>query len=344
MSEIDLSPPASSLIESIRSIGYSFPFAVADLIDNSISKDAKKIDISVTRDELNQLTVSITDNGLGMSPKELQIAMSLGGKGPSDTRDSKDMGRFGLGLKTASFSQARVLTVISRALASNDWYGISWDLDQVIRTNKWFASELNASQCIDKLTVVGSPIPEVGTVVVWNSCDRLEEGLQTEDELSLHVNREIENLQKILSLVYHKLLEKKTTQIYVNGLRLEPMDPFCAHGKDDESRSQLIFEEPVEVNGAKINVRGYLLPHQSRMGGAARESKISIDGDHVASQGLYLYRVDRLIAWGSWQSIVRKSEANKLARVDISFGNDADELWKLDIKKFLKDQGFFLSR
>jgi len=134
-------------------------------------------------------------------------------------------------------------------------------------------------------------------------------------------------------LVYHKLLDKKVTQIYVNGLRLEPMDPFCTHGKDDESRSQLIFEEPVEVNGAKIEVQGYLLPHQSRMGSSAREAKISIDGDHVANQGLYLYRVDRLIAWGSWQNIIRKSEANKLARVSISFGNDADELWKLDIKK-----------
>ena len=209
MSEIDLSPPASSLIESIRSIGYSFPFAVADLIDNSISKDAKRIDISVTRDQLNKLTVSISDNGLGMDHKELRVAMSLGGKGPSDTRDSKDMGRFGLGLKTASFSQARVLTVISRASSSNDWYGISWDLDQVIKTNKWFASELDADKCIEKLATIGVLIPEVGTVVIWNSCDRLEEGLQTEDELSLHVNREIESLQKILSLVYHKLLEKR---------------------------------------------------------------------------------------------------------------------------------------
>jgi len=333
LSEIDLSPPASSLIESIRSIGYSFPFAVADLIDNSISKDAKRIDISVTRDRQNRLTVTISDNGLGMTPEELRVAMSLGGKGPSDARDSKDMGRFGLGLKTASFSQARVLTVISRASASNDLYGISWDLDEVIRKNKWFASELDAEQCLEKLTAVGASILKVGTVVIWNSCDRLEEGLQTEDELSLHINREVENLQKILSLVYHKLLEKRVTQLNVNGLKLQPMDPFCTHGKDDESRSKLIFEELVDVKGAKINVRGYLLPHQSRMGGAIREAKISIDGDHVAHQGLYLYRVDRLIAWGSWQNMVRKSEANKLARVDISFGNDADELWKLDIKK-----------
>ena len=333
MSEIDLSPPASSLIESIRSIGYSFSFAVADLIDNSISKAAKRIEITVSRGQENTLTVSISDNGSGMSPKELQQAMSLGGKGPSDARDSKDMGRFGLGLKTASFSQARVLTVISRSSINEDWYGIEWNLDKVILSNKWFASEISATDCSNKLMSLGIYVPDSGTVVIWNNCDRLEEGLSTQDELSLHINREIENLQKTLSLVYHKLLEDKSIQIYVNGLKLEPMDPFCVNRKDDESRSQLIFEEPIDVNGAKVSVRGYLLPHQSRMGGANRESKISIDGDHVANQGLYLYRVNRLIAWGSWQNIIRKSEANKLARVDISFGNDADELWKLDIKK-----------
>jgi len=334
LSEIDLSPPASSLIESIRSIGYSFPFAIADLIDNSVSKNAKRIDVSIVTNQSNKLTVVISDNGIGMSPQELRVAMSLGGKGPSDIRDSKDMGRFGLGLKTASFSQSRVLTVISRKSSDAEWYGITWDLDYVIQANKWFASELSVDECREKLDLIECSLADsCGTIVMWANCDRLEEGLQTVEELSLHVNREIENLQKILSLVYHKLLDKKVTQIYVNGLRLEPMDPFCTHGKDDESRSQLIFEEPVEVNGAKIEVQGYLLPHQSRMGSSAREAKISIDGDHVANQGLYLYRVDRLIAWGSWQNIIRKSEANKLARVSISFGNDADELWKLDIKK-----------
>jgi hypothetical protein len=117
---------------------------------------------------------------------------------------------------------------------------------------------------------LGIYVPDSGTVVIWNNCDRLEEGLSTQDELSLHINREIENLQKTLSLVYHKLLEDKSIQIYVNGLKLEPMDPFCVNRKDDESRSQLIFEEPIDVNGAKVSVRGYLLPHQSRMGGANR--------------------------------------------------------------------------
>ncbi len=334
MSQIDLSPPASSLIESIRSIGYSFPFAIADLIDNSISKAAKRIHVSIQGRDTNKLSVSIADDGIGMTPQELRLAMSLGGRGPSEERDAKDMGRFGLGLKTASFSQARVLTVISRKSVKSAWYGIKWDLDFVIKKNKWLALEIDSEDCKEKLNNLAFPFSDqVGTFVIWNCCDRLEEGLQTSDELSLHINREIENLQNVLSLIYHRLLEKKLTKLFVNGLQLEPMDPFCIHGKDDESRSQLIFKEPVDVASAKIEVSGYLLPHQSRMGGLSRERKISIGGDHIASQGLYLYRVDRLISWGSWQNIIRKSEANKLARVAISFGNDADELWKLDIKK-----------
>ena len=137
MSQIDLSPPASSLIESIRSIGYSFPFAIADLIDNSISKDAKKIQIVIQSGVASKVSVSVVDNGLGMSPQELRLAMSLGGKGPSEERDAKDMGRFGLGLKTASFSQARILTVISRKSNQSEWYGIRWDLDFVIQKNKY---------------------------------------------------------------------------------------------------------------------------------------------------------------------------------------------------------------
>ena len=334
MSQIDLSPPASSLIESIRSIGYSFPFAIADLIDNSISKDAKKIQIVIQSGVASKVSVSVVDNGLGMSPQELRLAMSLGGKGPSEERDAKDMGRFGLGLKTASFSQARILTVISRKSNQSEWYGIRWDLDFVIKKNKWLAMEMGLSECVEKINPLEGSISEsVGTIIIWNNCDRLEEGLQSSADLSLHINREIANLQNVLSLVYHKLIDKKITELYVNGLKLEAMDPFCVHGKDGESKSQLIFTETLDVADAKIDVRGYLLPHQSRMGGGAREKKISIGGDHIAGQGLYLYRVDRLISWGSWQNIIRKSEANKLARVAISFGNEADELWKLDIKK-----------
>ncbi len=333
MKYIDLSPPASSLIESIRSIGYTFPFAIADLVDNSISKSAKKISIQVANQNDRSIFVTVSDDGVGMSLSELQLAMSLGGKGPSDDRSSDDLGRFGLGLKTASFSQAKLLTVISKSAAVKDLNGIQWDLDFVITQNKWLAKELSTNDCQISLDETNTKIDSTGTVVILQRCDRIEEGLINQTDLNLHLNRETQYLQKTLSLIYHKLINSKKISISVNGILLRGMDPFCLIGNDDSAKSQLIFSEKIKVKDSNIQVTGYLLPHQSRMGGQVRESAISIDSDHVANQGLYLYRLDRLIAWGSWQNIVRKSEANKLARVEVSFGNDADDLWKLDIKK-----------
>jgi hypothetical protein len=147
------------------------------------------------------------------------------------------------------------------------------------------------------------------------------------------VNRLIENLNQKLALVYHKYLDKKLLAITVNTNKILGMDPFCIKASGDAACSTLLFEQPFQVENSSVTVRAYLLPHISRMGGASREKNVSIDGDHTAAQGLYLYRLDRLIASGGWQNLVRKSEANKLARVEVSFNNDADHLWQLDIKK-----------
>jgi hypothetical protein len=330
---IDLSPPASSLIESIRNIGYTFAFAIADLVDNSISANAKNISINIAKDHLDKVVVTIQDDGIGMTQSELHLAMSLGGKGPSDERAINDLGRFGLGLKTASFSQAKLLTVITKNILSSDLNIVQWDLDFVIKENKWLAEELDVKDGLTLLSETNTSIGKSGTVIVLKKCDRIDEGLLSINDLNTHLNSEIGQLQKILSLIYHKLITHKKTSITVNGLKLKGMDPFCVVGDDSSAKSQIIFNESVKVKDSDISVTGYLLPHISRMGGQKREESISIDSNHVANQGLYLYRLDRLIAWGSWQNVVRKSEANKLARIDVTFGNDADELWKLDIKK-----------
>ncbi len=332
MEVINLSPPASSLIESIRSIGYSFDAAIADIIDNSISADATEIKINARILENGKPIVEIIDNGNGMTVDALRVAMSLGGKGPSSKRDADDLGRFGLGLKTASFSQATILTVISKTEESSDLYGIEWDLDKVVESNRWDATQLANSDCIALLggdAMLGSS----GTYVRWSNCDRIVQDLQDIGQLSEHINRLIDYLKKRLSLIFHKYLEKSKVVMMVNGLQLRPMDPFAIKGGEKFAHSQILFKEERVVQGSRIQINGYLLPHISRMGGIEREREISIDAEHTASQGLYLYRLDRLIAFGGWQQIVRKTEANKLARLEICFGNDADHLWQLDIKK-----------
>ncbi|QWE11176.1 ATP-binding protein [Polynucleobacter sp. es-EL-1] len=333
MDMIDLSPPASSLIESIRSIGYSFDAAVADIIDNSISAGASKVAVNLNYLNDKSVSVTIVDDGRGMSPPELRLAMSLGGRGPGEKRGADDLGRFGLGLKTASFSQAKRLTVISRASLDENYYGIEWDLNVVIASNKWEARELSHDDCCNELLTFKIKPFDVGTAVIWSDCDRLINDSEGGDEVANHLNRLFDELKKKLSLIFHKYIDKSNFNIKVNDSTLKAMDPFATKGKDGYATSQLLFKETRSVDSSEISITGYLLPHISRMGGAAREREISIDAEHTGSQGLYLYRNNRLIAYGGWQQIVRKTEANKLARLEICFGNDADHLWQLDIKK-----------
>lgn len=333
MTLIDLSPSASSLIESIRSIGYSFESAIADIIDNSISAKSKNVAVNVQFLTNDNLTVSILDDGTGMSETTLKMAMSLGGSGPSATRLNGDLGRFGLGLKTASFSQAKVLTVISKLFETDSYYGIEWDLNHVVETNKWEALELNHMECLERLLSLSINNFPKGTLVTWSNCDRTTQNIKNIPELNIHVNRLIERLNQKLSLVFHKFLDKNILNIKLNNKRILAMDPFCLKGDQDTPRASILLTETFSIENTNVTTTAYLLPHVSRMGGAKREKLISIDSDHTVAQGLYMYRLNRLISSGGWQNIVRKSEANKLARIDISFGNDADHLWQLDIKK-----------
>jgi len=330
---INLSPPASSLIESIRSIGYSFDAAIADIVDNSISAQAKNIKVNIAPPENGYLSVVILDDGEGMTANDLKTAMSLGGKGPSSERGVNDLGRFGLGLKTASFSQAKRLLVISKKKNDTDLHGIEWNLNHVIKSNKWEARLLSNADCLSELTNNGIDKFPQGTAVIWNECDRITQGLQSDKDLGQFINQSIDQLKKKFSLVFHKYLYEKKFTLRINEEKIVGLDPFCLDGGSDVGHSRILFNEDFEVNGTKISIKGYLLPHITRMGGQARENQISINGDHTAGQGLYLYRLDRLISSGGWQGVVRKSESNKLARVEVSFGNDADQLWQLDVKK-----------
>jgi hypothetical protein len=321
------------LIESIRSIGYSFDAAIADIIDNSISANAKNVTVNIAPPKDGNLSVVILDDGVGMTSDDLQVAMSLGGKGPRSKRDATDLGRFGLGLKTASFSQAKKLLVISKNKDATGLSGIEWDLNHVITSNRWEARLLSDSECLNELSERDIKVFAHGTVVIWSECDRITQDLKNDKDLGLFVNQSIDQLKKKFSLIFHKYLDKNKFILKVNAEKIIGLDPFCLGGGSNVAHSQILFEQEFNLNGTKILIRGYLLPHITRMGGQLRENQISINGDHTAGQGLYLYRLDRLISSGGWQGVVRKSESNKLARVEVTFDSDADQLWQLDVKK-----------
>lgn len=251
--------------------------------------------------------------------------------GPVSTRQeraSNDLGRFGLGMKTASFSQCRSLTVVS--VKNGHRCGAEWNLDRIDLLDEWILSILDGTD-IDLLPYV-SCINVHGTAVIWRDLDRLveREAGERRDEI---VNEKLDVLRRHLSLVFHRFLagEVKSYQklhITVNGHAIDAFDPFCRKN----SATQLLPEEVVRIGQAEVRMQPYVLPHHSRLN--SREYEF-YDGrsDFLSNQGAYIYRNGRLMAWGDWFRLVPKGEATKLARVQIDFPNSLDEAWTIDIKK-----------
>lgn len=322
-----LPPSAASLTASLRDLGYSLETAIADLIDNSISADATDIQIFCDLSRAAPVLV-IADNGRGMTEAEVIAAMRHGATDPRKKRGPKDLGRFGLGLKTASFSQCRRLTVASTQRGERS--GAEWNLAQVEDEDDWFIAVL------DQEEVAAQPffdtLGETGTLVIWRDLDRLfeDETGQKRDEI---VNEKLAVVERHLSLVFHRFLAgevkgRKRLAIRINGHPVAPFDPFCRKN----AATQMLPEETVWVDDVAVVMQPYILPHHSRL--TASEYDFYQDrSDFISNQGAYVYRNGRLMAWGDWFRLVPKGEATKLARVQIDFPNSLDEAWTIDIKK-----------
>jgi len=326
MKEIPLPPRAASLSESMRDLGYSLDAAIADIIDNSISAGALQVDIhsSVLS---SGACLAIIDNGRGMTGEELIAAMRHGSKNPREQRSENDLGRFGLGLKTASFSQCSKLTVVS---AKNGKRAAAlWDLELVSERDDWIVCILDEAE-IDHLPYI-EKLEGDGTLVLWENLDRLYEG-DTDVLNEKLVNEKIRAVAKHLSLVFHRFLsgeiKGKKLKIRINYHELEAFDPFCISNKATEPLRQ----EVIRVYGDKVVIQPFILPHHSKLSAKEKDFYKS-RSDFLNNQGVYVYRNGRLMAWGDWFRLIPKGEVTKLARVKIDFSNCMDEYWTIDIKK-----------
>ncbi|MDE0128864.1 MAG: ATP-binding protein [Gammaproteobacteria bacterium] len=325
--ECSLPPSASSLSESLRDLGYSLETAIADLIDNSISARANFIEILCDLSQSDP-ALAIIDNGRGMTADELFAAMRHGSTSPKQPRAQGDLGRFGLGLKTASFSQCRRLTVISAQKGIRS--GAEWNLDLIDRRDDWIVTILEDDEIAE--LPFSDRIGDSGTVVIWRTMDRLfeDESGRKRDEI---VNEKLDVVDRHLSLVFHRFLAgqvrgRKKLSISINGHELEPFDPFCLKN----STTQILPEETVRVSGTPVHMQPYILPHHNRL--TASEYNFYQDrSDFISNQGAYIYRNSRLMAWGDWFRLIPKGEATKLARVQIDFPTSLDESWTIDIRK-----------
>ena len=320
----DATPHAASLIESLRHVGYSPETALADIIDNSITAAAGRIEI-LSETSADEPRIAILDDGSGMSEPELIGAMRPGNRNPLESRESHDLGRFGLGLKSASFSQCRRLTVVSRRDGITS--GATWDLDEVARSNEWRIG------MHDDVTDIpwSDRIEKHGTLVVWEKLDLMSGGITRDTaQRASHMNRILSVAERHLCLVFHRFLEGGThpLEMKFNGRRLKPVDPFASK----HPACQTDPEEPLALPGGEIVFQSYTLPHHNEVTKAEWEEMGGPEG-HLKSQGFYVYRCRRLIIQGGWLGLARPSELTKLCRVRIDIPNTMDESWNIDVKK-----------
>lgn len=319
----DATPHAAALIEGLRDIGYSLETAVSDIIDNSITAGAHRIHI-VTETYSEEPYIAIIDDGEGMSEEELIAAMRPGSKNPLATRDEPDLGRFGLGLKSASFSQCRRLTVVSRR--SGQTSAAIWDLDVVAERNEWAVELPDHCDLIPGMDKLGPN----GTLVLWQKLDRLTGGYSHNTAKRAEViNQRVAEAERHLRLVFHRFMEyPKPLHILLNGRQLRPLDPFARKNPATISDP----EEKLTLIRGDVEIQSFTLPHHKQSSKTDWEDVGGPEG-HLKSQGFYLYRGKRLIVHGTWFGLCRQSELTKLSRVRIDIPNSMDADWKIDVKK-----------
>lgn len=319
----DATPHAAALIEGLRDIGYSLETAISDIIDNSITAGARCIRI-ITEAVSEEPHIAIIDDGLGMDQQELVAAMRPGSQNPLAARDEPDLGRFGLGLKSASFSQCRRLTVVSRKAGRSS--AAVWDLDDVAERNEWSVWLPEDISGIPEADQLGP----TGTLVLWQKPDRLIGSIANNTARRAEViNRRIAETERHLRLVFHRFMESaKPLRILLNGRPLRPIDPFA------RSNPATICdpEERLALARGDVEIQSFTIPHHRQMSAADWEDIAGPEG-HLKSQGFYLYRGRRLILHGTWFGLCRQSELTKLSRVRIDIPNSMDADWKIDVKK-----------
>lgn len=311
-------------MSTARSFGnYDLAAALADLVDNSIQANATNVWVEFHPQD-DDVTVRIRDDGCGMSRGALIDAMRPASRNPEEKRDALDLGRFGWGLKSASLSQARVVTVVS--WSPSEINAARWDIDDL---DEWTMDHFVGKKALSLLD--SKPISKTGTEVIWTRCDRLyDAGLEaTIDEL---LNEKISHARKHLSLIFHRYLageEGRHLEVHIQGVPLEPVDPFMS----SHPATQSLDEERIVVKaGASIQVKPFVIPHFSKL---SHRERLVLGGEEglVRNQGFYVYRNKRLIIHGTWFRLVPHGELSQLTRVRIDLPNSLDAEWKITLDK-----------
>lgn len=335
----DASPNPEYLIKSIAEQGYSLETSLADLMDNSISAEADKIEVLIDTDS-EPFKLFLADNGKGMTEEELSNNMQFPSNSPEDSRSNSDLGRFGLGMKTASFSQTRKFTVLSKKKGENKYHGRTWDVDY-LKANGWKII-INSDEEVARLMYQYNQLSkeflkrfdeyEPNTIVIWEGLYKFESYLK-EGNRKDALKREItEVTSDYLALVFHRFMEKSINplKIRINNTIVSPFNPF----PDEEKDFRQIEPKQSAFRSDVIKIEGFVLPSR-----AITESKKNLTKwttkyrGLMDMEGLYIYRADRIILFGGWNGIVKKAPRLQLARLRVEVGNSVDHLLHLNVSK-----------
>lgn len=332
--DLYLAPDPAALVDSLRAFPYSASTAIADLIDNSITAGARVIRIFTKWNEGNP-TIEIVDDGSGMTETQLQNALTFAGAGPGAHREITDLGRFGLGLKTASLSQCSrmMVTTIRDGVVSN----LGWDVDELRVSRKWQPSRSSPDEVIDYIKLLNK---RDGTVVSWQKLDRLL-GIDHMNQSIEDLDEVFEKVQDYLEMVFHRFMRRVAIDranqltIFINDQQLTAWDPFL---EEYPVADQIwkVEDQDMPLPSGISRIIGYVLP---------TEREAVIDGAQHAweqtgrkrwnkLQGFYVYRLDRLLSIGGYLDLGRLlDEHSKLARIAIELDNNTDNDWLLDVTK-----------
>jgi len=334
---IDVPPQAAILVLALRDIGYTFSTAIADIIDNSIDSEAKTVKISTGDFGGEHPFIVIADDGQGMNEDQLVEALRFGS---NVDHNLSGLGKFGLGLKTSSFSQCRRVTVLSRKDQKEKWNGMCWDLDHVLEKDMWEVLKVDTRQLPNFNWEMLLKIPH-GTIVIWENLDRVflkKDKFGLFEDMPATPYKLIKDLDIHLGMVFHRFLNgevpEKHLSIEINSSCVKPWDPFARNEKDTLKIKK--SEINIESLGAIriFSIIPYILPHESQFSSTASFKAASGPKKWNSQQGFYIYRQDRLIQSGGWCGLwTTNDEHSKLLRVCLDFSPELDEAFQINITK-----------
>jgi hypothetical protein len=332
-------PNPEYLIKSIAEQGYSLETSLADLMDNSISAKANRIEVLIDT-EFEPFKLFLADNGDGMSDRELSDNMQFPSKSPEDTRSNSDLGRFGLGMKTASFSQTRKFTVLSKKKDDKKYSGRTWDVNY-LKSNGWKII-VNTEEEVASLMYQYNRLSQTflnsfndytpSTIVIWEGLYKYESYLKAENRKDALKRQITEVTSDYLALVFHRFMEKKEAplKIRINNTLVSPFNPFPEEEKDFRQ----IEPRQSSFRSDVIKIEGFVLPSRAITESSNGLTKWTTRHRGLMDmEGLYIYRADRIILFGGWNGMVKKAPRLQLARLRVEVGNSVDHLLHLNVAK-----------